>query len=260
MRLKIKLNPLVLVFMLMISIGGTSKLEGAMKEELIIFAAASTTNVMQEVVHKFEIDHECKLKLVLASSSTLAKQIANGAPSDIYISANKYWMDYLEKRKVFSSKDRFDFLSNRIVFISPKGSPLTELPVDPKLDLGLYLKEGRLSMGDPLHVPVGIYAKQAFKSLGIWNKIKKRIAPARDVRAALSLVEQGEVSLGVVYATDAAISSKVKIVGWFPENSHSPILYPAAMIQKSNLATNFLNYLRSSDSRAIFIKYGFKVL
>jgi molybdate transport system substrate-binding protein len=197
-----------------------------------------------------------------ASSSTLAKQIANGAPADIFLSANKKWMDFLEKKGAIEKSSCFDLLGNRIVLIAPLQSQIQTFEINKDLDLAALLgSQGRLSMGDPGHVPAGMYGRQAMENLRLWDQVKDRLAPMKDVRAALVMVERGETPLGQVYATDAAISKKVRIVATFPLKSHPPIVYPVAAVarQESGAASDFLNFLKTQEARAIFEKYGFEV-
>jgi molybdate transport system substrate-binding protein len=192
----------------------------------------------------------------------LAKQIANGAPADIFLSANKKWMDFLEKKGAIEKSSCFDLLGNRIVLIAPLQSQIQTFEINKDLDLAALLgSQGRLSMGDPGHVPAGMYGRQAMENLRLWDQVKDRLAPMKDVRAALVMVERGETPLGQVYATDAAISKKVRIVATFPLKSHPPIVYPVAAVarQESGAASDFLNFLKTQEARAIFEKYGFEV-
>jgi molybdate transport system substrate-binding protein len=235
--------------------------KAAEPETVTVFAAASTTNAVTEIGRLFEERKMGQFKTSFASSSTLAKQIEQGAPADVFISANEKWMDYLESKKMIEPGSRFDLLSNRIVLIAPKDSPVGSVDVRPGFELVKLLGDGRLSMGDPDHVPAGTYGKQALEKLGVWQSIEKSVARAKDVRAALALVERGETPLGVVYATDAAISDKVKVVGVFPLESHPPIVYPVAVVLgKGKGATgSFVELLKGPESKAIFEKYGFAV-
>jgi len=230
--------------------------------EIVVFAAASTTNAVTEIGEMYEARQLGRITPSFASSSTLAKQIENGAPADVFISADKKWMDYLEEKHLLTRGSRFDLLSNRIVLIAPAESALKQIEVRPGFSLiGALGEDGRLSMGDPDHVPVGIYGKEALENLGSWDPVKERLAPMKDVRAALVLVERGEAPLGIVYATDAAISRKVRVVGTFPAVSHPPIVYPVAAVADGNIseAQKFLSYLKSPDARKVFEKYGFEV-
>ncbi len=233
----------------------------AASDSLTVFAAASTTNAVTEIGALFSQQNEERFLPSFASSSTLAKQIDNGAPADIYISANRKWMDYLEEKQMIENGTRIDLLSNRIVLIVPSGSPVNDIQIVPGVDLLPIIGEGRLSMGDPDHVPAGIYGKQALESLGVWAAVESRVARSKDVRAALALVERGEAPLGLVYATDAAISNQVHVAGTFPETSHPPIIYPVAVVAgKRSLATDrFMALLQSAEAKSVFEKYGFSV-
>ncbi len=223
-----------------------------------VFAAASTTNALIDVAAGFTRATQIAVKTSFASSSTLAKQIAQGAPADIYISANPKWMDYLVEKERVSELRRFDLLGNRLVLIAPKSST-AQVTIAPDGNLVSILGNGKLAMGDPDHVPAGIYGQQALKSLGLWADLSAKVARAWDVRACLALVERTEAPLGIVYATDAAISEKVKVLSEFPPATHSPITYPAALVGNppSPEATAFVQYLRGNEARAIFEKYGF---
>ena len=228
--------------------------------DLLVFAAASTTNAMGDVGKLFEAKEGVKVVNSFASSSNLAKQIAQGAPAHVYLSANVKWMDFVEKEKAVETGTRFNLLRNRIVLIAPKDSKLGETKLAKGTDLAALLGDSRLAMGDPDHVPAGIYAKQALTSLGMWPALEKKIGAAANVRAALALVESGESSLGVVYATDAAITDKVKILGVFPQESHPPIVYPVAQVkgQAHPAAGKYLEFLKSPEAAKVFAKYGFQ--
>ncbi len=257
---------LLLMFVMMMVLTGMGlglALENgvAAEGEMVVFAAASTTNTITEIGDLFAAKGLGHITASFASSSTLAKQIENGAPANIFISANEEWMDYLEEKGMIEKGTRIDLLSNRIVLIVPADSAVKEVLIGPGFDLPALLGDGRLSMGDPDHVPAGIYGKQALESLGVWTSVESRVARAKDVRAALTLVELGEAPVGLVYATDAAISDKVRVVGTFPETSHPPIVYPVAVVagKPSPAAERFMALLQSPEARAIFEKYGFSV-
>ena len=230
------------------------------QEPLLVFAAASTTNAMQEVDKAFSKASGIPVTASFASSGTLAKQIANGAPADLFLSANVKWMDYLEKGGQLAPGTRSDLLRNRLVLIAPQASPLQKVEISSSLDPGALLKGGWLAMGDPRHVPAGSYAKQALTKLGWWPKLDKRLALTANVRAALMLVERGEAALGAVYATDAMISKQVKVVGVFPTDTHKPIVYPVALVKgrDSQAAKRFLEFLQGPQAAAVFAKYGFE--
>lgn len=241
---------------------GTVLNTAAAEDDLTLFAAASTTNAVTEIVKSYETRGLGNIKTSFASSSTLAKQIANGAPADIYLSANKKWMDYLEEKGAIQKQTRFDLLGNRVALIVPSQSSIRTIDIKKGLDISSLLgKDGRLATGDPGHVPAGMYGKQALETLGLWEKISGRIAPMKDVRAALVMVERAETPVGLVYTTDAAVSKKVRVAGVFPPECHPPIVYPIAIVTggKSKAGTSFLNFLKTQDARAVFIKYGFEV-
>lgn len=234
----------------------------AAQGEVVVFAAASTTNAITEIGDLFAAGGLGRITTSFASSSTLAKQIASGAPANVYLSANKKWMDFLEEKGLIENATRFDLLGNRIVLIAPLQSSLQSVDVKKGLDLAALLGgDGRLAMGDPAHVPAGMYGKKAMEGLGLWDQVSGRLAPMKDVRAALVLVERAEAPLGQVYATDAAISKKVRVVGTFPVESHPPIVYPVAAVagQKTDAAARFLEFLKTAEARAVFEKFGFDV-
>ncbi len=231
-------------------------------DDVVVFAAASTTNAVSDISDMYAAKGLGTAKTSFASSSTLAKQIASGAPADVYLSANKKWVDFLEEKSAVDKATRFDLLGNRIVLIAPLNSSIDKVTVNSDLDLAALLgSDGRLSMGDPSHVPAGRYGKKAMEKLGLWPQVEGRLAPMKDVRAALVLVERGEAPLGQVYATDAGISKKVRVVGVFPTESHPPIVYPVAAVAGGNAkaAAAFMEFLKSAEAKAVFAKYGFEV-
>jgi molybdate transport system substrate-binding protein len=263
-RLKMKLSKcmLSLLVMTMTVMGGFVAQAAAAENEVVVFAAASTTNAITDIGEMYATRGLGHITPSFASSSTLAKQIASGAPADVYLSANKKWMDFLEEKNAVDKATRFDLLGNRIVLIVPLDSSVKRVAVDNKLKLAALLGgEGRLSMGDPDHVPAGMYGKKAMENLGLWEQVQGRLAPMKDVRAALVLVERAEAPLGLVYATDAAISKKVRVAGMFPTQSHPPIVYPVAAVAggKADAAAAFMGFLKSAEAKAVFAKYGFEV-
>lgn len=225
-----------------------------------IFAAASTTNAINDIAAAFKKQFGVDVVSSFASSSTLAKQIEQGAPASIFISADEDWMNYLAKKDLIAPDSRTDLLGNSLVLIAPVSSKILKID-NIKSQLAPELGSGRLATGDPDHVPVGKYAKAALENLGIWKEIEPRLARASDVRGALALVERAEAPLGVVYSTDAAISKNVKIVGAFPPDSYPPVVYPVALIKAydSQDAKKFFEFLKSVEARTIFEKYGFSV-
>ncbi|MFK5949413.1 MAG: molybdate ABC transporter substrate-binding protein [Methylococcales bacterium] len=226
-------------------------------ETVVLYAAASTSNAITEIVNQFnQATPNIKVKVSFASSSTLAKQIEAGAPADIYISANPSWMDYLQKRQLIFIASRKNLLKNKIVLVAPKGKQIV-VKMNSHFDFAKQLT-GKLCLGDTAHVPAGIYAKQALVSLGWWSQVKSRVVGSSDARASLALIERGECAAGIVYTTDANASNKIKLIAKFPSKTHKPIVYPAALIASANHASNvFLQYLSSSAATKIFNQYGF---
>ena len=230
-------------------------------DEVVVFAAASTTDALTEAGKLFTAKSGHTIKPSFASSSTLAKQIEQGAPAHVFVSANEKWADYLEQKKLLAAGTRTSLLGNSVVLIAPAGSDSPDLKIEKGFDLVAALKGGRLSVGDPDHVPAGIYAKEALTSLGVWAVLEPKLARMNDVRSALALVERGEAPFGIVYGTDAAITKGVKVVGTFPADSHKPVSYPVALIsgKDSPAAKDFLGFLKSDPAKAVFRKYGFTV-
>ena len=228
---------------------------------LTVFAAASLTNSLNDIGKLFIEKNKGAFAPSYLSSSILAKQIENGAPANVFISADEKWMDYLANKKLIDPATRFNLVGNRLVLIAPAGSKQGKVEIAQGFKLAGLLAGGKLAMGDPAHVPAGIYGKQALEALGVWQSVEGNVARASNVRAALVLVERGEAPFGIVYATDAAITKKVKVVGVFPENSHPPIVYPAALVagHETPEARSFLEFLKTPQARAIFEKYGFSV-
>jgi molybdate transport system substrate-binding protein len=228
-------------------------------EPLTVFAAASLTDAMKDVAASWERHGHAPLRLSFGASSTLARQIEQGAPANIFASADEQWMDYLAGRGLIAVGTRRDLLANQLVLVAPAGQS-RHVAIGPGLDLaGLLGPAGRLATGDPAHVPVGLYAKQALRKLGVWDIAQPRLAPTADVRGALLLVERGEAPAGIVYATDAAASPRVVVVGVFPDDSHDPITYPFAITKAGDTpdARALLGFLAGSDARAIFARRGF---
>lgn len=234
---------------------------GARAEDVVVFAAASLTNALNEINEGFTAKTGNKVVPSYAASSALAKQVEQGAPGQVFASADLSWLDYLAGKKLINPDSRFNLLGNTLVLIAPADSKLTKLELGPKTDIAALAGEGRIATGNPDSVPVGLYFKQAMERAGQWQKVAPRIAATDSVRAALAFVERGEVPLGVVYATDAAVSKKVKVVGIFPDTMHDPIVYPFALIagKESAAARAYLDNLRTNEAKGVFAKYGFKV-
>jgi len=230
----------------------------AQSQEVTIFAAASTTGALEDAARVFEQASGIRIRAVFAASSTLAKQVAFGAPADLYLSASSRWMDYLEERGRIAPETRVDLLGNRLVLVVPVDSPL-KFTIGAGEPLVQALGDRRLAMGDPNHVPAGIYGKAALQTLGLWSQTAKRVAFASDVRAALALVDRGEAAAGLVYATDAAISARVRIAARFPPDSHPPITYPLAVVahQARPEVLKFHRFLTGPEAGAVFRRHGF---
>lgn len=236
-----------------------STLQASSAEWVTIYAAASLTSALEDLAQTAR-GQSLNMHLSFGSSSTLAKQVAQGAPADIYFSANIKWMDYLDEQGLIEPGTRTNLLGNTLVVIVPKGKTFP-MRLEKGFDFPSAFK-GRLALGDPSHVPAGIYAKQALTSLGWWPSLVDRLAPAVDVRAALVYVERGECAAGVVYATDAAISDGVDVLATLPPHSHEPIVYPVAVIKGRYRpeVKKAMALLQSKPVAAIFRRYGFQVL
>ncbi len=228
---------------------------------MLVFAAASLKNALDAIADDWRREPGKHATISYAASSTLAKQIENGAPADLFISADRDWMDYLEQRKLIDPKSRVDLLGNRLVLIAPKDNK-TELVIRPGFDLAGALGDGRLAMADPVAVPAGLYGKAALEALGAWPSVANHIAAAENVRAALLLVARGEAPLGIVYQTDAAAEPGVRIVASFPPDTHPPIVYPMALTAASANpdAPSLAAYLRGPAARTRFEAQGFTVV
>jgi molybdate transport system substrate-binding protein len=235
--------------------------QGAHAQDVVVFAAASLTDALDEAAKLFERQGGAHSKISYAASSTLAKQIESGAPADMFISADLDWMNYLEERHLIRPATRRNLLGNRLVLVAPAESDV-HIEIKPGFDLAVLLRGGRLAMANTDSVPAGKYGKAALERLGVWNTVQAAVAPAESVRAALLFVSRREAPLGIVYATDAAADPRVKIVGVFPEDTHPPITYPAALTaaSKNPSAARLLDFLASPAAKPIFEKEGFTVL
>ena len=225
------------------------------------FAAASMKNALDEANNAYTAKTNNKITASYAASSALAKQLEQGAPADIFISADTAWMDYAIKNKSVNADTRVDLLGNSIVLIAPKDSKITNVEIKQGFDLAKLAGDGKITTGDVKAVPVGKYAKAALEKLGVWASVEPKMAMAENVRAALALVSRGEAVLGIVYSTDAKVDPGVKIVGTFPADSHPAIIYPVAATANAKEGTaDYLNFLKSSAAKATFEKYGFSYL
>jgi len=229
--------------------------------EVTVFAAASLTDALKDIGALWAQTGKPAPRLSFGSSSTLARQIEQGAPANLFASADLKWMDYLAEKNMIAADTRRSLLSNALVLVVPSDRPTT-VALAKGVDLTALLgPNGRLATGDPKHVPVGIYAEQALKSLGIWERIEPRLARTEDVRAALLLVERGEAPAGIVYATDAAVSKGVAVAGTFPADSHDPVVYPFAVTKSGDTpeARALMAFVAGPEAKAVFVRRGFKV-
>ena len=216
--------------------------------------------MIDEVIGEFEAGPDDSVVASYAGTAALARQIESGAPADIFLAANAAWMDHVDAQGLIEPGSRQALAGNRLVFVTGD-SDMAPFEPSATLDLPALLDGGRLAIGNPDHVPAGIYARQALEALGLWPGVRSRLAPAADVRAALALVARGEAPLGIVYATDAALVEDVRIVGTIPAALHEPIVYPVALIagRPSPLATRFFQFLTGPEGRAVFARAGFIV-
>lgn len=224
----------------------------------LVLAAASLQEALNEAANAWAAQRHPRPVISFAASSALARQIAAGAPADMFISADAEWMDYVAAKGLLRAGSRAALLSNRLVLVAPAGSSV-RLNMGRGFPLARALGSGRLAMADPDAVPAGKYGKAALVSLGVWPGVQARLARAENVRAALALVERGEAPLGIVYATDARASARVRVVGVFPAGSHPPIMYPVAVLRTSAHpgAEAFRRFLLSREGKAIFARRGF---
>jgi molybdate transport system substrate-binding protein len=228
---------------------------------LTVFAAASMKNALDDANAAYTKKSGIKVVTSYAASSALMKQIEQGAPADVFVSADLDWMDYGSQKKVIKDDTRVNLLGNKIVLIAPKDSKIADVAIGPGFDLARLAGDGRIVTGDVQAVPVGKYAKAALEKLGAWQAAAPKFAMAESVRAALALVARGEAVLGIVYETDARIETGVKIVGTFPADSHPAIIYPvAATATAKPEANDYLAFLRSQAAKSLFEKYGFTFL
>ena len=245
----------LLWLVIFLSIATTASAEG---KPPLVLAAASLQESLTAVAQAWASRGHPQPLLSFGASSALARQIESGAPADLFISADEDWVDELQSRKLVRPGSRVSFLDNRLVLIAPKASRLS-LPITRGFPIARALGSGRLAIADPTAVPAGKYAKAALTRLGVWQAVEPKLAPAENVRAALAFVERAEVPLGIVYETDAIASTKVRIIGRFPANSHPRISYPVVVLRSStNLdAEGFRQFLIASAGKSIFRRFGF---
>lgn len=234
--------------------------QGASAQEIRVFAAASLTNAFQAVAQSWQAAGNPPVRFSFAASSTLARQIEQGAQANMFASADEAWMDYLAQRSLIVPQSRTSVLGNSLVMVAPATSQQGPVTLGSGLDLSSLLgPDGRIATGDPAHVPVGRYARQALETLGLWGVAGPRLARADNVRAALLFVERGDAPLGIVYGTDAAATQGVKVVGTFPPESHAAITYPFALVRTgaTDEARAFLAYASGPEAAAIWRRFGF---
>jgi molybdate transport system substrate-binding protein len=230
---------------------------GTKQTPILVFAAASLTNALQEIDTGYEKTSAVQVKASFDASSNMARQIEAGAPADVFFSADTEWMDYLQNHNLIQAGSRHNVVGNRLVLIAPAGSQIN-LKIAPHFPLAAALGDGRLATGAPDSVPVGRYARSALSALGVWNQVAGRVVAAENVRAALMYVARGEAPLGIVYASDALIDKNVRVVDTFPANTHEPIVYPVALTESATPeAAGFVTYLLGPQAHTIFMKYGF---
>ncbi len=233
---------------------------------LLVFAAASLTNALHAIGPLYTRQTGQPLTFSFAASSTLARQVSAGAQANVFFSADTDWMDFLQSRGLIDAATRRDIVGNRLALVAPSDSGM-RLLIREGFDLaGALGRSGRLAIGEPESVPAGRYARDALRSLGVWNSVADRLLPSENVRAALEYVARGEAPLGIVYETDALIEPRVRIVALFPPSSHPRIDYPAAVVAaphggplrgRAADADRFVRFLASPEAQRIFHKYGF---
>jgi len=235
--------------------------QDSVKDSVTVFAAASMKNALDDANAAFTRATGVKVTASYAASPALAKQIEQGAPADIFISADLKWMEYLTEHKLIKPDTRVNLLGNRLVLIAPLDSKLDKVEIAKGFDITKLAGDGRIAVADVKAVPAGLYAKAALESLGAWPAAEPKLAMAENVRATLAFVARGETPIGIVYETDAKVEPKVKIVGVFPESSHLPVIYPVAATATAGPgAARYLNFLQTNAAKSIFEKYGFSFL
>jgi molybdate transport system substrate-binding protein len=248
----------VLISVLLLAGGTLVHAAHAAQQPLTVFAAASLTDVLEQVGRAYTASTGINVRFSFAASSVLARQIEHGAPVDVFVSADQEWMDYLQERDLIAVDTRKDIVSNTLVLVAPADSRIS-LRIAPGFDLAKALGDrGRLAMADPETVPAGRYGKEALGKLGVWENVAARVVPGDNVRTALNFVARGEAPLGIVYGTDARGEASVRVVDTFPAESHAPIRYPVAALTRSAPgARGFVEYLLGAEARAMFAEAGF---
>jgi molybdate transport system substrate-binding protein len=234
----------------------------AQEAPLTIFAAASLTDAMRAIAQDWQNRGHAAPRLSFAASSALARQIEQGAPADLFMSADEPWMDYLQERNLIVNATRVSPIGNALVLMAPANAAQPVALTRTTNLVALLGANGRLATGDPAHVPVGRYAQAALTWMGQWDAVSPRLARADNVRSALLLVERGEAPYGIVYATDAAASTGVRVVGTFPAESHTPVTYPFALIRRAegnDQARALLAFLTGPETVPVWQRFGFSL-
>lgn len=243
------------------------------KDTLTVYAAASLSDVMNELNAQYTKTHDVHINTSYASSGTLAKQIESGADADIFISADMQWAKHLAEAGVANADKQSPLLTNRLALIAPStahapqsntAQATTQINFEPSFDIRALLdgmgENAKLCTGNVESVPAGRYARQALTALGWYKTLAPRLVETQDVRSALSFVNRGECALGIVYETDVKVADGVRLLGIFPKDTHEAITYPAVQLSDSDTAKQYYDYLHSKDAYAIYQKYGFGVL
>jgi molybdate transport system substrate-binding protein len=255
------MNRLAGIFVALFALAAAAVPAAAQEKTITVFAAASMKNALDDIDAAYTAKTGVKVTVSYGPSSGLAKQIEQGAPADVFISADTDWMDYAISKKSINESTRVNLLGNTIVLIAPKDSKVDNVNIGQGFDLAKLAGDGKIATGDVKSVPVGKYARAALEKLGSWQAAEPKFAMADNVRAALLLVARNEAALGIVYSTDAKVEPGVKIVGTFPADSHPAIIYPVAATTTAKPETaDYLAYLRSTAAKNILEKYGFKFL
>lgn len=255
--LKVRVSNTILMALVAYSLAAVPSVHA---QTLKVYAASSMTNVLNELVANYSANHSNEVVAVFGSSSSLARQISQGAPADLYISANERWVDYLVERGEIGTTDIVPLISNRLVVVAPKNAINTDFTLSSAKQWRETLQTDRLAIGEPNSVPAGIYAKQALTSLGVWQELRQQLAPTNNVRTALAFVEREEVPLGIVYASDTTNNTEIELVANISEKYHDEIIYPMAVLNRNKDTLAFAEYLTNPDALKIFIQFGFTPL
>ncbi len=241
--------------------GPAAAQESPQQPTLTVFGAASLKNALDDVNAAFTNSTKIRVVASYAASSALIRQIEQGAPADVFISADLEWMDYGSQKKAINDASRFNLLGNKLVLIAPADSKAVSVTIAAGFDLARLAGDGRIAAGDVKAVPAGQYSKAALEKLGLWASVERKLAMTENVRAALTLVARGEAPLGIVYETDAKVEPKVKVIGTFPDGSHPAIVYPAAGTKDAKPeAARYLAYLKGGTAQVLLQRHGFTYL